>query len=311
MPRPCTPEVGRRPDPGHCVSLVAQTKDEKEKKPKAPPPPAYTDPAEAGPDFAVQGEYVGSVQGDGGEVKVGVQVVALGEGKFHGVGFVGGLPGDGWDENTTFAGDGQTKEGVTILSSGDGATGTIQNGVLTIKSPEGKTTGTLKRVHRVSPTEGAKPPAGAIVLFDGTTADHFVGGRMTPDGLLMEGCTSKQKFQSYSIHLEFRIPFMPTARGQGRGNSGYYSQGAADADPRFLRPGTEGVRRYGAIYGIAALPKRMMSYPPLSWQTYDIDFKAAQYDGDKKQANARITVRHNGVLIPRTRRQHTPRPPRR
>jgi hypothetical protein len=189
--------------------LFAQKKENKEKKPKAPPP-AYTDPAEAGPDFAIQGEYLGTVQGDSGEVKLGVQVIALGEGKFHGVGFLGGLPGGGWDGTTKFEGDGQTKDGVTVLSGKDGAT---------------ETTGTLKKIHRVSPTQGAKPPAGAIVLFDGTTADHFVGGRMTKDGLLMEGCTSTQKFQSFSIHLEFLIPFMPTARGQGRGNSGYYPQG--------------------------------------------------------------------------------------
>lgn len=53
----------------------------------------------------------------------------------------------------------------------------------------------------------------------------------------------------------------------------------------------------GGIYSVSR-PRINMCYPPLSWQTYDVDFTAAQYDADgKKTRHARITVRHNGVLI--------------
>ena len=41
-----------------------------------------------------------------------------------------------------------------------------------------------------------------------------------------------------------------------------------------------------------------MCYPPLTWQTYDIDFTSAQFNtAGAKTKNARLTVRQNGVLV--------------
>ncbi len=48
---------------------------------------------------------------------------------------------------------------------------------------------------------------------------------MDDANLLMPGATSKKKFSSFEMHLEFMLSFMPNARGQARSNSGCYMQG--------------------------------------------------------------------------------------
>lgn len=264
----------------------------------ADPSPTFTDPAEAGAEFLVQGEYTGTV-GTDEKIKVGVQIVALGDAKFSAVAYIGGLPGDGWNKTDKGTGIGETSDGVTTFTSegeDDGGRGILKDGVLTIYTPNGTEVGTLRKIERKSPTLGAKPPKGAVVLFDGTTADRFDGGRITEDGLLMEGATSKQLFDSFTIHIEFRTPFMPQARGQARGNSGFYAQGRYET--QILDSfGLEGVdNECGGIYTIAS-PDVNMCLPPLAWQTYDIDFTAARFKDGSKVKNATLTVKHNGVLI--------------
>jgi hypothetical protein len=256
---------------------------------------AFLTPKKAGPDFVMQGEYRGTIDVDGQQQKWGVQVIALGDAKFRAVGYKGGLPGDGWDGEEPQKAEGEARDGVATIEA-DEATLKIGKGTLKILGSYGEDVGALKKVHRKSPTLGAKPPQGAVVLFDGKTADQFEGGKMTKGGLLLPPATSKQKFGSFKCHLEFRLPFMPAARGQGRGNSGCYCQGRYEIQ-MLDSFGLEGKdNECGGIYQVAA-PSVNMCYPPLSWQTYDIDFTAAVFDGDRKVKNARITIRHNGVVI--------------
>lgn len=257
----------------------------------------FTDPAEAGEDYQVQGEYQGSIDlGEGEEQKFGLQVIALGSGTFGGVAYFGGLPGDGWDGVTKIQAEGALKDGVLILEAGEGSA-EITDGKGTIRDSSGQELGTIEKVERVSPTLGAEPPEGAIVLFDGTSADAFDGGRMTDEGYLKVPATSKRKFQDHVMHLEFRTPFMPHARGQARGNSGVYIQDRYEL--QILDSfGLEGLdNECGGFYSLRA-PRENMCFPPLVWQTYDIDFAAARYDDDgNKVAPAKVTVKHNGVVI--------------
>lgn len=256
-------------------------------------PPALT-AEQAGPDFANQGEYVFTIPSDDNPVKFGIQVIALGNGKFHAVGFPGGLPGDGWTGVDKHEVDGELKDGTVVFKTNE-ATAQITNSVMSVLDSDGNMIGECKKVIRQSPTLWQKPPAGAVVLFDGTSADKFVGGKLDGD-LLVQGVTSKQKFQNFSLHLEFMLCFMPGQRGQGRANSGCYSQGRYEVQilDSFGLSGEN--NECGGIYSIKK-PDVNMCFPPLSWQTYDIDFTAAKFDGDKKTADARMTVRHNGVVI--------------
>lgn len=231
---------------------------------------ATVEEAKADQDFAVQGEYAKDGEG--------VQVVALGDGKFRVVTYKGGLPGAGWDMSSPRVEEQDTAATKKTLEDGG-----------------------LKRVERQSETLGAKPPAGAVVLFDGSanSLDRHWGPKAMVDneGFLMQGVTSTDTFGDFTIHLEFRLPYMPTARGQARGNSGFYMQGRYEVQ-MLDSFGLEGLdNECGGIYKVAK-PDVNMCYPPLAWQTYDIDFTAAKVDAEGKVSTpAHAVVKHNGVLI--------------
>ncbi len=152
-------------------------------------------------------------------------------------------------------------------------------------------------------------PAGATALFDGTDPELSLwqrdgGGeigwqiaddvmQVTPDS---GSIVTKQSYGDFMLHLEFKTPNMPQAQGQGRGNSGVYVQRRYEVqvlDSYGLEPQKNDC---GAIYQIKA-PDVNACKKPEEWQTYDILFRAARFEGDKKSMDARITVYQNGVLI--------------
>lgn len=237
----------------------------------------------AGPDYLVQGEYKGAGWG--------AQVVALGDGKFDVYVLKGGLPGDGWDQKTRVKSPAATADGRTAIAGKDW-TGEIKDGKLTAKGPEGEIA--LERLERTSPTLGAKPPEGAVVLFDGTSADAWDKQKMV-DGLLTTfqsgSLNTKRKFGNVKLHVEFMLSFMPYGRGQGRSNSGVYLAGRHEVQV-LDSFGLEGKNNEcGGLYSIAQ-PAVNMCFPPLQWQTYDVEYRLATAD-----KGATITVHHNGVKI--------------
>ncbi len=261
--------------------------------------PVFTDPTVVHEDYFFQGEYRGwihTLPTHRSSQKTALQVVSLGDGMFDAVRFAGGLPGDGWIGRARIPFTG-IRMGETLRLEGDNHEIMIANDVATIFRWDGTKAGELRKVERVSPTMGAVPPPGAIVLFDGTDTDQFVNGRITEDGLLLAGTDTVDAFQDFRLHGEFRIPYKPFARGQARGNSGFYLQNRYEVQV-LDSFGLEGVENEcGALYRTRR-PDVNMCLPPLTWQTFDIEFRAARFDDTgRKIRDMEISVWHNGVPV--------------
>ncbi|MCI0458467.1 MAG: DUF1080 domain-containing protein [Gemmataceae bacterium] len=154
------------------------------------------------------------------------------------------------------------------------------------------------------------PPSGAVVLFDGKNLGAWVKARGKAAGdpaawRLVEGAMqvqggdimTKERFGGrFKLHVEFRVPYMPTAKGQGRGNSGVYVQGRYEVQVLDSYGLKSRDNDCGGIYGVAA-PLVNACKAPTVWQSYDIEFTAPQCENGKKVGNARITVYHNGTKI--------------
>lgn len=257
----------------------------------------WTDPDKAAAedvDFRFQGEYGVDKKGQ----PWAVQVVALGGGQFDAYLLEGGLPGLGWDRQRARIRLSGTRQGdAVLLASPDGAVkAVVAKGRITVRRG-GAEIVNFPRLVRKSPTLGAKPPEGAVVLFDGTSAEAWINGKVENGLLPNTDIMTKQNFSDYHLHLEFRTPYKPYARGQARGNSGVYHQGRYETQV-LDSFGLEGrMNECGGIYSIAR-PQINMCLPPLTWQTYDVDFTAARFDAnDKVLAPAKMTVRLNGVVI--------------
>ncbi len=248
----------------------------------------YLTPAQGGQDYADQGEY----KNDWG----GAQIIALGDNNFRMVTYQGGLPGAGWDKEHKTETPGKRENGKIVFTGANGYRAELADGKITITTDNGGPY-TMEKTERQSPTLGAKPPAGAIVLFDGSSADGWPAGHMDDRHLLAAGCRSKLTFTNFTAHVEFLLPFKPLGRGQDRANSGVYLQDRYEIQvlDSFGLKGED--NECGGIYQ-QAKPAVNMCFPPLIWQTYDVDFTAAQYDdAGKKVKNAVVTVKHNGVTI--------------
>jgi len=268
----------------------------------------------AAPLDYTQGNWEGTfTKKDFADKPVAAQIFAEGRGRYRGVFLIPTAEGETHIARWV---TGREERGKVVLD-GNVDLGETMGGACDVKLTiaEGKIEGAFKgkgspgkfkmtRVEKRPPTLGAKPPEGAVVLFDGTNVDAWVF-KKTPWAIVEGGAMeirpgnmhSKQKFGDARIHVEFRTPFMPGARGQARGNSGVYVAGRYEIQV-LDSFGLEGLdNECGGIYK-KGRPKVNACLPPLEWQTYDITYQAPRFDASgKKTANAVLSVTHNGILI--------------
>lgn len=159
----------------------------------------------------------------------------------------------------------------------------------------------------------ATAPSDAIVLFDGKDLSKWKSNSGDAKWIVSDGAftvkpgtgdiETKEKFEDYQLHIEFRTPSEVKGDGQGRGNSGIFMQGIYELqvlDSYNNRTYSNG--QAGSIYK-KSMPLVNASLKPGQWQTYDVIYTAPKFNKDSMiLAPGYITVLHNGVLI----QHHTP-----
>ena len=265
------------------------------------------------PIEAVQGLYEGACKDAKGEHKLEARVVACGKGTYKvfvrqplAGGKVAKVELDGKVEGNALRFAGKAGDVAWAAAYAGGTiTGTCGQGC-TLR---------MKGIVRESPTMGAKPPAGAIVLLGGRNFDEVVkkplkdgkeqewkpvdgGGIEVPKG----GLNSKRPFDgSLRLHVEFKCPLVPDGRGQGRGNSGVFLPCGQEIQvldsfgmTTYTGGGCGGLYKYKDPDAFDEFS--LASAPPLQWQTYDIEYRVQKQDG-KPAGKPRLTVFHNGIKI--------------
>lgn len=253
------------------------------------------------PEARLQGEYSGRVRDWGGYTgRIGIQVRAVGGGRLEAVVYRGGLPRDGWDRKTRWTASG------TIGPQGARLEGETP-GVLELTmeprafawaiAADGRRVGGLLRIDRRSPTLGLRPESEAEYLFHEGRITGLIDAQLSAEGNLAVGSMTEKPVQDFRLHLEFRLPLEPDDEGQGRGNSGIYIQRRYEIqilDSFGLEAAFDGC---GAIYRQRPASTNAC-LPPMSWQTYDIQFRAARWnEAGERTEPARVTVDLNGVRI--------------
>ncbi|RFS18738.1 DUF1080 domain-containing protein [Chitinophaga silvatica] len=152
-------------------------------------------------------------------------------------------------------------------------------------------------------------PSDAIILFNGKNLNSWTsedGGpakwevkneilTVTPKAGIIK---TKQQFEDFQLHIEWRTPAEVKGDGQGRGNSGIFLQELYELqvlDNYNNKTYSNG--QAGSFYK-QKIPLVNACKKPGEWQTYDVIWTAPRFNDDGSlRSPARATVLQNGVLV--------------
>ena len=159
------------------------------------------------------------------------------------------------------------------------------------------------------PGGGFTAPSDAIILFDGkdlSAWENTQGGAAewkVKDGVLTVDKSkgdirTKEKFENFQLHIEWRIPEDIQGDGQGRGNSGVYLQGMYELQVLDSYKNATYVNgQAGSIYKQTAPLVNAMRKPG-EWNVYDIIYTAPVFKEDGTyRTRPQVTVMLNGVVL--------------
>lgn len=152
-------------------------------------------------------------------------------------------------------------------------------------------------------------PSDAIILFDGKDLSKWenskgeTAGWTVHDGVftVKKGTGdiyTKQKFNDFQLHLEWRVPVGIKGESQFRGNSGVFLQGMYEIQILDCYQNETYVNgQTGSIYKQTPPLANAMSKPG-EWNTYDIIYTAPTFKKDGTyRTPPRVTLLQNGVLL--------------
>ncbi|MEC5145384.1 DUF1080 domain-containing protein [Chitinophaga sp. 212800010-3] len=158
-------------------------------------------------------------------------------------------------------------------------------------------------------TETLSAPSDATILFDGKNLDNWESDKGGPakwdvkNGMMtvVKGTgviKTKQQFEDFQLHIEWRTPEEVKGESQGRGNSGIFMQEYYELqvlDNYNNRTYSNG--QAGSFYK-QKIPLVNACKKPGEWQTYDVIWTAPRFNEDGSlKSPARATVLQNGVLV--------------